>query len=130
MIANTLTELHNNLEQDEGNYASLGSFQSPNSSDKPKEKPKTDYATLEELGPLKDFEEPQKGKEEEQHTHKITVEPESGEAPDETAPAADTATSEPAANTATSEPSADTASSAPPVDTSGGGDISGSVDMI
>ena len=100
MIANTLTELRNNLAQDESNYAELGAFKSPNNNEKPKEKPTTEYATLEELGPLKDYEEPQKPKEEDLQTHKITVEPESsedasadkgesGNAADTSAPAAD-----------------------------------------
>ena len=79
MIANTLNELCNNLTQDESNYAELGAFKSPNNNDKPKEKPTTWYATLEKLGPLTDYEEPQKPKEEDSQTHKITVEPESSE---------------------------------------------------
>ena len=83
------------LQQEEGNYAELGTFQSPNATnDKPKEKPKTEYATLEELGPLREFKEPENPAVEDTQTHKITVEPESNEdsAPgnDETDKASDT----------------------------------------
>ena len=79
MITNTLNELRNNLAQNESNYAELGAFKSPNNNEEPKDKPKTEYATLEELGALTDYEEPQKPKEEDLQTHKITVEPESSE---------------------------------------------------
>ena len=89
----------------------MGAFVTPNSNDKPKEKPKTEYATLEELGPLKDFDETEKPTEEEPATHKITVEPESNE---EVANA----------------PAADPSSSAPAADSSGNGGISVNVDMI
>ena len=66
------------MQQEEGNYADLGIFQSPNANnDKPKEIPKTEYATLEELGPLREFKEPENPAVEDPQTHKITVAPES-----------------------------------------------------
>lgn len=146
MIANTLTELRNTLAQDENNYAELGTFKSPNNNDKPKDKPKTEYATLEELGELKDYEEPNKPKEEDPQTHKITVEPESSEetaadkgtggnapdasAPDASVPSADVSTTAPVEDTSTSAQAADTSSSAPAADASIDGGFSGSVDMI
>ena len=98
----------------------MGAFVTPNNNDKPKEKPKTEYATLEELGPLKDYDETEKQKEEEPATHKITVEPESNEA----------IAYAPAAEPPSSAPAADPPSSAPAADSSGNGGISVNVDMI
>ena len=141
MIANTLTELRNNLAQDESNYAELGAFKSPNNNEKPKDKPKTEYATLEELGPLTDYEEPQKPKEEDSQTHKITVEPESsedatadkgesGNAADTSAPAADASAAAPASDASAAAPASDTSTTAPASDASNDVGLSGSVDMI
>lgn len=63
-------------QQDENNYAELGSFQSPTANDKQNEKPRAEYSTLEDLGPLKMYEEPENPSKEELEAHKINVEPE------------------------------------------------------
>ena len=88
MISNPLTELHNIFFwQAEGTYAELSTF-SPKDNGKTKEQPvKTEYATLEEMGPLTPFDKPPEADEEaksneEPPSHKITVAPETEDIPE------------------------------------------------
>ena len=68
------------LRQPEGNYAELSSFQVSGNAVTPESKPtKTEYATLEEVGPIANKAAEGKPDGEEAETHKIVVSPEKEE---------------------------------------------------